>query len=128
MADVTGPISTLPGSRHHLPAGSTCDEHADRPAVARIQGETDSMGSEMFDVCQECLDKHVAAREAHKEELQWCSVHKGEGKNVQPYRDPDEGMSGPVYHGCESCRSSFRAALRAEIERNRGYEETFWNE
>lgn len=42
MGDVTGPISTLPGHRHKLPSGATCDDHPDRPAVARIQGETDS--------------------------------------------------------------------------------------
>src|SRR3954463_12051043 len=55
MADVTGPISTLPGTGHHLPDGTMCDQHPDRPAVARIQGETDSFGCEMNDLCQECI-------------------------------------------------------------------------
>ena len=44
MADVTGPISTLPGSRHRVPDGQSCDTHSDRFAVYRIQGETDSTG------------------------------------------------------------------------------------
>ena len=56
MADVTGPISSLPGKRHELPKGAKCDEHPERDAVARVQGETDSMGCEMLDLCQECLD------------------------------------------------------------------------
>jgi hypothetical protein len=52
MADVTGPISTLPGSSHHdVPDGMMCDDHPDRPAVTRLQGETDSFGSEMHDLC-----------------------------------------------------------------------------
>ena len=48
MADVTGPISSLPGSGHSVPDGAMCDEHPDRPAVARVQGETDSFGCEMI--------------------------------------------------------------------------------
>lgn len=54
MGDVTGPISSLPGSSHTPPNGAMCDEHPDRPAVLRVQGETDSMGSEMYDLCEEC--------------------------------------------------------------------------
>ena len=60
MGDVTGPISTLPGSRHDFPDGTMCDDHPDRKAVARVQGETDSFGSELIDMCQECLDEHRA--------------------------------------------------------------------
>ena len=40
MADVTGPISTLSGAHHPVPNGQMCDDHEDRPAIARIQGET----------------------------------------------------------------------------------------
>lgn len=57
MGDVTGPVSTLPGAGHALPAGTMCDDHPDRPAVARIQGETDSFGSELWDLCEECRDE-----------------------------------------------------------------------
>lgn len=34
-----------------------CDDHPDVPAVARVQGETDSFGCEMHDLCQACLDE-----------------------------------------------------------------------
>jgi hypothetical protein len=44
MSDVTGPISSLPGSTHAAPTAGMCDDHPDRPAVARVQGETDSFG------------------------------------------------------------------------------------
>jgi hypothetical protein len=33
-----------------------CDDHPDRPAVVRIQGEAEAFGAKMLDVCQECLD------------------------------------------------------------------------
>jgi hypothetical protein len=48
MGEVTGPISTLPGHSHQVPDGTVCDDHPDRPAVARIQGETDSFGAELM--------------------------------------------------------------------------------
>ena len=55
MSDVTGPISTLPGCERAVDPGTMCDEHPDRPAVARVQGETDSFGSEQHDLCAECV-------------------------------------------------------------------------
>ncbi|TKI01529.1 hypothetical protein FCN80_26365, partial [Martelella alba] len=59
MADISnGPVSTLPGQFSGVPAGVKCDEHHDRDAVKRVQGETDSFGCEYYDMCQECLDKY----------------------------------------------------------------------
>lgn len=102
MADVTGPISTLPGESHDFPDGTMCDQHPDRPAVARIQGETDSFGCEMADMCQGCLDEH---REEMKNTdwsgvCEWCGLHK---PKLRPRRDYEEGMSGRVYDVCDDC-------------------------
>jgi hypothetical protein len=102
MADVTGPISTLPGARHRLPEGATCDQHPDRPAVARVQGETDSMGCEMYDLCAECL---AADREAERTRdpsgtCEWCKTHK---PRLRLVRDYDEGLYGRVYEACDDC-------------------------
>ncbi|BAW19172.1 hypothetical protein [Ralstonia phage RP31] len=108
MADVTGPISTLPGHRHPVPAGMTCDDHSDRPAVARIQGETDSWGAELIDMCQECLDKHekhVADQKDNPTDTD-CDHCGPVGEQCLPTRDPDEGMAGPVYYLCSKCRKS----------------------
>lgn len=115
MGDVTGPISTLPGAGHPLPPGAMCDDHPDRPAVARIQGETDSFGAELLDLCQECLDELRAHRaEARCGMCDWC---RAEATDLRPKRDVDEGLAGRVYHVCGLCDSRYEARLREELER-----------
>lgn len=115
MADVTGPISSLPGSGHEYPDGTMCDDHPDRPAVARIQMETDSFGAEMADMCQECLD-------AHREEMKnadwsgvcdWCKHHK---PRLSPQRDHEEGVAGRVYEVCDDCIKRVNDEARAELD------------
>jgi hypothetical protein len=107
MGDVTGPISTLSGASHDVPDGMTCDEHPDRPAVARIQGETDSFGCEMIDMCQECLDadrawrKSPEAAEWRKGVCEWC---KNPADDLRDARDYEEGSCGRVYRICGACK------------------------
>jgi hypothetical protein len=117
MADVTGPISTLPGSSHDLPAGTMCDLHPDVPAVARIQGETDSFGCEMNDVCQECLDADRAfarSAEATTGRCDWCKNE--EATDLRDSRDYEEGLSGPVYRVCGPCRKRRNDEDRAAMD------------
>ena len=114
MADVTGPISTLPGAVHAVPDGMMCDDHPDRPAVSRIQGETDSFGCEMNDLCQECLDQY---REGMKNldrsgVCDWCKQQK---PRLSPTRDYDEGMCGRVYDVCAECRKKAYDEAREEL-------------
>ena len=115
MADVTGPISSLPGSTHQLPDGAMCDTHQDRPAVARIQGETDSFGSEMHDVCAECRDE-IRNHKDHGR-CDWCKTEA----DLRPYRDLEEGSAGPVYQVCAECRRKDRARWAAEVEDDDDY-------
>ncbi len=124
MADVTGPISTLPGASHALPPGTMCDEHPDRPAVARIQGETDSFGCEMADLCQPCLDEHRAAVREWRERPTKCDWCKNVTTDCRETRDYDEGMCGPVYDVCAACRRRRNEQAAAELEEHeadRGY-------
>lgn len=124
MADVTGPISTLPGASHAVPKGMECDYHPGRPAVARIQGETDSFGCEMEDICQECVDARRAYRcsEAGKAEAvesrngacDWCKEMATDLRNA---RDYDEGMCGPVYRVCGGCIKRQNEAIEEELSR-----------
>lgn len=119
MADVTGPISTLSGASHSVPDGTMCDRHPRRKAVARIQGETDSFGSEMNDMCQECLDQHRAylkspeAAEWRKGQCEWC---KGDATDLRDARDFEEGMSGRVYRVCGGCIKKQSDRLAAEAD------------
>lgn len=103
MADVSnGPVSTLPGHSAGVPVGTKCDEHPDRDAVRRIQGETDSFGCEYHDMCQECHDEYV--REANSADYSgkcnWCGKHV---ERLIPHRDIEEGSYGRVYEVCKPC-------------------------
>ena len=112
MADVTGPISTLPGSGHGFPDGAMCDEHPDRPAVRRVQGETDSFGSEMHDMCAECHGKYRAEMSAPDPgKCDWC---KADVNDRSHKRDYEEGMSGRVYLVCKPCADRYDESVMRE--------------
>lgn len=116
MAEVSGPTSSMPGYRHELPAGQKCDEHSDREAVARIQGETDSFGAEYYDLCRECLDKLRAEKLAatqRESKCDWCKEMK---PGCAAQRDYDEGMCGRVYDVCRDCRDKYRREMEALAE------------
>lgn len=116
MAETTGPIGTLPGAVHILPPGTMCDVHPDRPAVARIQGETDSMGSELNDCCQECVDE-IRNAPPTKSTCDWC---KTKDVVTVPKRDYEEGMNGPVYQVCRPCVERYNKRQLEELE-DEGY-------
>jgi len=114
MADVTGPISSLPNSRHTVPEGTKCDEHPDRLAITRIQGETDSFGSEMHDLCQECLNKRNEEMKTLDQSgtCDWC---RKLSPKLYDHRDIDEGSCGPVYRVCLECFQAERASFEQEM-------------
>jgi hypothetical protein len=116
MADVTGPISTLPGTQRTAPDNQDCDNHPTRRAVRRVQGETDSMGCEMYDLCQECLDEfREGQKEARIGQCDWC---KQDATDLRPRRDFEEGMTGPVYDVCGACVRKQLEQLREEAGDN----------
>lgn len=112
MADVTGPVTTLPGSRRKVPPGTICDS-CDEPAITRIQGETDSFGAEFADVCQVHLDELLGAESDTSGKCDWCG---NEVESRSPRRDSDEGMHGPVYFVCAPCADQDHEALAREAE------------
>lgn len=90
-----------------------CSKHDTREVFRILIGETDSMGSETTEMCAECYAKYELelAEEALKKtepgyvdpnamECEYCQSTD----DVRPCRDPDEGMSGPVYYHCKTCR------------------------
>ena len=116
MADVTGPISTLPGTRHVPPKGTKCDEHPDRLAVVRLQGETDSFGSEMHDLCTECLAEHNEWKKTAPPHIGTCDWCKTPDVKLRHRRDMDEGMSGRVYDVCDACVEADNERIRQELD------------
>lgn len=120
MAEVIGPTNTLPGALHELPPGAMCDQHPDRPAVVRLQGETDSMGAELNDCCQECADEdraYARSSEAQTGRCDWCEL---EVTDLRDTRDYEEGMKGPVYRVCGKCR-------RRRDEEDKAYLDDFYD-
>lgn len=113
MADVTGPVSTLPGSSRALREGAQCDDCGKKPATHRVQGETDSFGAEWADLCDDC---YVVERERRRKdcagECDWCGKHS---ESRIWTRDYDEGTHGPTYRVCKSCYDKQQKALEAEL-------------
>lgn len=126
MAEVTGPISSLPGTSHDFPDGTKCDLHQDRPAIARIQGETDSMGCEMNDMCTECLEEfraYLKSPEGQSERHGRCDWCKKQATDLRDARDYEEGMNGPVYRVCAACVKARDDEVREELERYGVYDD-----
>ena len=115
MAAVTGPVSSLPGSKHGFPKETKCDEHPEIEACARIQGETDSMGAEFIDLCEACYKEHIEAMRTYKDEgkCDYCGTHSEDRVTT---RDYDEGMCGPVYYVCRPCKKRQSDRLLAEAD------------
>lgn len=107
-----GPVSTMPGSKHRVPLGTKCDQHGDREAILRIQGETDSMGCEYIDMCVECAEAYnQSLKDPNAGYCDWCNHFATERLKT---RDYDEGSSGPIYDVCIPCRKA--ASQRASEE------------
>ncbi|MEL6236966.1 MAG: hypothetical protein AAFO57_00365 [Pseudomonadota bacterium] len=90
-----------------------CDQHQDRPAVTRVQGETDSFGAEYIDMCQECREEFKRHKdEARHGPCDWCKTN---ATDLRPRRDFEEGMSGPVYQVCGACVRRENERLAKEL-------------
>lgn len=115
MADSSnGPVRTLPGSFHKFPVGTTCDHHPDRVAYRRVQTETDSMGCEYADLCEECLSKAlVNMRQFFTGQCERCQNFKD---SLRKWRDPEEGSAGRVYNACQECVDDARRYARDEAK------------
>ena len=99
-----GPRVSLPGSLHKVPLGGTCSVHTDIAAVIRVQGETDSLGTEYRDLCHSCyagFKLTATGLPPEPEACEWCLAFV---TNLQSTRDYDEGNSGPIYRVCKECR------------------------
>jgi len=114
VAGVTGPISSLPGSIYPVPPGMECDNHPGIPAVKRVQGKTDSLGSEMNDYCEACYEQVKTAIKPDKSgSCDWCKLDRDD---LRPVPDYEEASARPVYYLCAQCRAKRAAELRQRDE------------
>lgn len=121
MAVVTGPIATMPGARFSVPEGTPCDD-CGKPATVRVQGETDSFGAEMEDLCAECAKRFRPGQSYLREgDCEWCNKP---AIDRLPRRDYDEGMCGCVYLVCLACRERHRREVEADLEDCRNYDDS----
>lgn len=109
MADVRGP-GGLPGQKSSPPEGMQCDDCSD-PATVRVQGETDSFGSEQHDLCAACAKKMLDEEADTSGRCDYC---KQEAQERVWIRDYDEGMGGPVYHVCRACQQRQQDRINEE--------------
>ncbi len=95
----------LPGSILPKPTkGEKCDNHPDRLAEHCIAGECDSLGYETIYQCKEC---HEASLKRKNKPMKGdCDICKCYDTDLRHIRDPEEGLSGPVYQACPKCCSN----------------------
>ena len=103
MADAIGPNVFLPGSCIKVPKGAKCDTHPQRKATKRVVGETDSFGSEVIDMRDECYQKF----KQEPDPVGYCDRCNCQAE-LKSIRDPEEGSSGRVYQLCETCYTALR--------------------
>ena len=99
--------------------GTFCYTHHDVKATHRICSEADSFGAEYWNMCDQSWDERQKAIKAKNEDPeQWDSCRKCRKKvpRLSSYRDPDEGMHGPVYEACPDCVSKFWKRYQEECE------------
>ena len=68
---------------------------------------------------RKCWNEHQAAIQAKKEDPEQWECCRKCGNHVpylSSYRDPDEGMCGPVYEACPDCVSKFYQSYEDECE------------
>ena len=112
----------LPGqsvSIHDDEWGTFCYTHHHIKATHRICSEADSFGAEYFNMCDHCWDERqdaIKAKEEDPEQWESCPKCRNLVPRLSTYRDPDEGMHGPVYEACRDCVSKFWKSFQDECE------------
>lgn len=103
----------LPGSIHPVTPGTPCED-CDNGTLADVllQGETDSMGAEYHPLCNKCRLQRVRESSSHISKCDRC----GKERETRPWRDWEEGSSGPVYYICMECRHKANEYDRKQFE------------
>jgi hypothetical protein len=127
VAHVINSCSTLPGALHKVPEGMTCDDHPELPAAYRVQGETDSFGAELIDMCEACYTeyKQYKADTAVERATGCCDWCKNHATDLRTMRDFEEGSCGRLYDVCGACRKRQNDELEEELRANGHYDNDY---
>ena len=72
------------------------------------------MGSEMRDLCAQCLaDMEVGIKADREGYCDWC---RSFAQDLKAHRDFEEGMCGPIYRVCGNCRTQETERLADELD------------
>lgn len=112
---------TLPGQFVYASASELAENPCEgvheggcgKPSTKKQAGEVDSFGAEWHFLCDECLAEERRLAEEEGPSLSTCEKC-GNQAEIKPYRDPDEGMSGPVYWACRPCINKYMEYYREE--------------
>lgn len=104
MARVVGP-GYMKGAVIPLRKPTECDG-CGAPATISIVGESDSCGAEVSDLCAACFSNVKNSEREEASGLQVCELCQSSKDDCVNWRDPAEGLAGPVYLACKSCREA----------------------
>lgn len=124
-----GIFGRLPGDIVPAESGFYCElcerngEH--KIATHAVIGETDSFGSEYHYCCQA---HSVTMSQRIKEAAYEIPCERCDSNElVEPFRDPEEGSCGPVYHYCITCRTAIKEAFYGDPDEDWDTD-TYWDE
>ncbi len=108
MGIIGGYVSTPPGTLLILGEDTYCDDHKDRLAVKRVQGETDSFTYVAYDMCQECYNEYLLQVEEIKNGInicEWCNTKQKDIRRRR--RNIEEKKHSHVYDVCPNCWNKY---------------------
>lgn len=85
-----------------------------KPSFKKQAGEVDSFGVEWHYLCNECVAEEKRLAEEQGPCLSTCEKC-GNQAEIKPYRDPDEGMSGPIYWACRPCIDKYMEYYKDDV-------------
>lgn len=111
MANAQSVITKEEVRTYRKPYALTCSVHRNVLAVSRVKGEADSLGLDVIDMCQVCLDS-FNKENGLTAPCDWC----GRVSELIPRRDSDEGMRGRLYNVCSDCITKENNQYAVEVD------------
>lgn len=87
-----------------VPDGRKCDE-CTAAATTALVTSVDVLGAEIAHLCPYCYGLTVSPENKERRQRPMrCDLCDQNSATCEPWRDPEQGMTGPMLHVCEECR------------------------